>query len=832
MDTATMKDQQSQVHPSQGPPEIPHITTNIIPLSQILRKFAESSFSELQQVIQTQPNNEAKKKRLLELIVRLRQEYVRLYVLTKWSRTSAQDFTKFIDILVWLKEQTFHFNNLIWGTKSLNQSLLSAKLPNPDLITALEVYTNGRPTLPTHNFIEPKISTKKVLSTLKELNTILYMKYATADDLPEEFTNYSIKDGRIYIYTEDYNLQISTADETGPFFLISFEFTFGDFVTSRHLMRVCNETLRTSGFQELKRLLTNYTNTMKLYLIHQKLSPMKTIKHVYHQDKFQIVVHYWVNSFVFKYSYIEIGLNRANKIVYKWFRQGEYIETFDEVQDFGLFLRDIYHRHATFILDQIDDLTVNKSLLQINELTGLFYFKNTTPTLNASLKKLNIDDFKNINDNLQSIRMDVKFLKISTILSVTGWIPNELIKLNPQELKKLPSPIFQQEKAYALTKNMKFYTRKEWPSNWFLILFIDTKVKSFIGNIKSMLGQWTLQAPSELNIESFDYKISKQLIDYVSKKIMIHLITQELHGSTYKVSKDDTIVVKTDTFIKIPNTSNVLYMTFKVEPDNKTMLVKVKGKLNTELTLEDFAIDPSGVFEIFEVIHFRRTSILGNIVSKLERLAKIIELINYLKLEKMNLVSVKLDQVVFKYGDQVCVLKDNFDLELPANNPHNLCLVSIKGYLATKGVGHLFKYLQDSRELVTKLNEISASAQTENLSTFKTDKLRYEVVTKSSSMFSIVYYMGNSKSREILQMNIQIKANGGTYHYFIGFESLQYAEYLKQDLTLKGPLYSSMKSTTKITPLVNGVMVDEAGLGQVIDYFHNRIKENSTPVTS
>jgi len=801
-----------------NPPEIPHIVTNIIPLSDILRKFAEFSYAELSHITQTQPINEAKKRQLLEFVCYLRQEYTRLYVLTKWSKVSAQDFSKLIDLLAWLREQTNHFTNLIWATKSINQGLLSAKLPNPDLITALEVFTDGRPTLPSHNLIESKLTPQKVLETLQDLNVILSMKFALVEDIPDKFLDYEIKDGRIFIYTNDYQFQVSVIDENSPFFMIDFRFNFGDFEPSRKLLRISNEALRIGGFVELNKILTNYTNTMKLYMIHFKLNGLKNIKHVYHAEKFQIVIHYWINSYVFKNSYIEIGLNKDNKIIYRWFKQGVYVETFQDIQYIDDFLNDIYYKHACSILEQIDDLTVHKSVLQVNEKTGLFYFKNPTPLVNSFLKKLNTEDFNNINLNLKFLRMDHKFMEISTILSVTGWIQNDIVKLAPQEIAKLSTPeyISKNENLTFLMRNLKFYTRREWPTNWFLILIIDTKIKSFIGNIKSIAGQWNINSLTELNIETFDYRTSKHLIDHVSKKIITHLITDELGGTIYKIVKDDTIIIQTDSFIPIPDTSNVLYLSFKMEPNKKNILLKLKGKLNNSLSLEDFVIDKSGIFEVFENVEFKRYSILGNIIAKLQKLAKVIGLINFLKLESLNLLNVKLDEIVFKYSSQICTLRDGFDIELPPSNPHNICLVSIKRYLNKRGIGKLFKYLQDSNVLVEKLNELSKKPD----DSYDPSKLRYQVVPKNLNFFTVLYYNNSNSERQCLSLNIEMKNKNGKYYYLLSFDR---ENELKNEFTTKGELYQTIKPRRGLIPLHNGLMCDESSLNQVLGFFHEKI---------
>ncbi|KAH3680630.1 hypothetical protein WICMUC_000222 [Wickerhamomyces mucosus] len=836
----------------QEPPELAHITTNIIPLSTVLRKFSEFSYAELSHVIQTQPNNDAKKKKLLELIVYLRQEYMRLYVLTKWSKISAKDFTKLIDILAWLRQQTDYFTNLIWAVKSINQSLLSAKLPNPDLITALEVLNNGRPTLPTHNLLESRITTKKILETLEDLNVVISMKFALVENLPDEFKDYSIKDGRISIFTKDYKFELSAIDENSPFFIINFKFINFDHdqnndqginignnpQVSKHLIKICNEILRADNFQELHRVLTNYTNTVKLYLIHTKLNELKNIKHVYHADKFQIVVNYWINSFVFKNSYIEIGLSKkTEKICYKWYKQGEFQELFEDVDHVEDFLKEIYYKHSQKSLKKIENLTVNKSVLQINELTGIFYFKNSTPTLNNFLKKLNLDDFNNINENLRSLRRDLKFNEASTILNITGWIQNDLIKLNLNDFKKISQSMLngldvdESSNNIHNGKNWKFFTRNEWPSNWCLMLFIDNKIKPFIGNVRSIMGQSSLISFTELNIEFFEYKTSKNLINYVSKKIMIHLITQELKNSEYKVVEESNlIIVKTDTFIKIPDCSDVTYLSFKIDdPIKKTMLIKVKSRLNKEIKIEDFPIGSNGVFELSETIEFKSVSILKNFIDKLEKLSKIIELINFLKLEKLNLVNVKLDELTFKYGDHLCTLKDDLKIQLPPNNPHNVYAASIQKfneYIRTSSqnkadsVGKIFKYLQDSSELVTKLRKFSEIAENQFLSNYDLSKLSYQVVFKNPTFFSILYYKKNSSNRIAIELTVEIKLNDQNEFIYLFKISGDDQSKFKQDFAITGSF--SSKEFSDVLPLNDSLLVGSKGLNNTLDYFHNK----------
>lgn len=819
---------------TQIAPELPHITSNCVPLDSVIRKFVDYSYTELVQIIKTQPNDEVKKKRLLELIVRLRNEYIRLYVLSKWS-SSAADIGKVIDVFAWLRSTNESYIRAVQLTAGLPDSLLGATLPNPDLITALEVFLDGRPTLTTHNLIKSTISTKKVLETLNELNVILHVKFALVDQLPSNFHDYQIKDGRISIKTKNYEFQISCIDENSPFFIIDFQFNKDtEFIkptqVSSKLITVLNDSLKRGGFVELDKVLTNYINTLKLYSIHTKLKEIKNVKHIYQSEKYYIKINYWTQSVTFKDSYIEIGFNKKNEIIFNWYRQGVYEKSFnDEIDNKNSlkeFLNKIYKKHSNIALDQITNLNVGKAMLQINLYTGLFYFKNSTIFLNESLKQLNnCGEFSKIDEILDNLRNKLRINEISTILKLNDWNENNSIKLHHLEFKKFSKYFKSETEIY--NKPFKFFNRLGWPLNWYLILLvIDDKVHSFIGQIKSVSGLWMIQNTDALTIEEYNYKNSKEIINKVCTKIMISLILKELNPSTeFKLIRDDTIIINTNSFIKIPNCSNLLYLNFKFNLNDNKIKIKLKGKLNMELNLQDFNIDKNGLFEIVEVAGFNDDFLLNSIKIKLNKLVKIIGLVNFLKFENLNLINVKLDEIVFKYGSQTCILRNNQDIELPKDNPHNLCLFSIKNFLNKKGIGKLFKYLQNSNYLLIKMNELVKQCDLDN-NIHSNDKLRYQVTTKNLNYFTIIYYndMNKENTRQFLQLEIQMNydSNSKGFNYLIKFNennSVVKNEFFNN----KNEFIKNLTTLTNSIALGDGLICDDSSITTIVDQIHKKI---------
>jgi mediator of RNA polymerase II transcription subunit 14 len=888
--------QQQQQQRTDNPPPIPHITANIISLSSILRKFSEFSFAELSFILSIQPNDEQKKKKLLELIVHLRKEFVRLYVLLKWSKSSSIEFTKLIDLLSYLREQTQYFTNLIWATQGLNQSLLSAKLPNPDIVTSLEVLNHGVPILPTHNLIKrSELSSGKVLKVLKDLNVLLNIKFAMVDEIPRVFLeNYKIKDGRIYIRTKDYNFQLSMLHEKSSFILINFQLNGAEddeddqgvenIPHSSKLRRVSNEILKMDNFNELEKVFKNYNNTIKFYLIHLKLNKIKNIKHQYYPEKFLIMLHYWISSFVFKNSYIEIGLNKSNELIYRWFKSGKFVKTFKDVQDIEIFLQDIQFKHSQEILSQINDLSVNNSLLQLNSRTGLFYFKNSTPFLNNSLKKLNLDEFKNINDNMKQLKLSHQFKQLISILTVTNWQVNDSQKLPHSDLRKIL--IFDRNDIDSLTpaqinnigKSVKILTRHEWPMNWQLILFIDVnEIRGFIGTFNNS-GNGGLEHFKEVKVDSLTYRNSKEFIGGATEEVLIELISSELEGTRFKheeisgsggdkkksvtddtmdieinggegEKKPDTVkskvkngmfLIDTKSFVDVLYCSEVIYLKYEIL-ESLEVKVEIHGKLlknYQNLNLSELKIDNSkGFLQIEEIFKFNQVGnlkFLNGIKSKLKKLSKILELIDILQTEEgISLISINLNEIIFSYhsSENVIKLKQSStgikSIEFNDSNPHKLCQLSIQEYLNRNGISKLVKYLTNTITLFDKFKTISNSSIHQEGG----KQLSLEIIPKNVNNFDILYF--NSQSGKLIRLMIQIRKieNKDVFKFYLAVECSLEKDQAVFNEVLK---FSSNKSNSNNTNgfskgvvLLNDCVVCGGGekLESSIDYLNKLILE-------
>lgn len=355
-----------------GPPSIPHITNNIIPLSNILKYYSQTAYKQLTNIIDNLSNNQEtesdlnRKKAFLQVIISMRQDFVKIYTLVKWASVS-KDVSKLIDLLNWFRSQDFFFEQLGFGLNELNR-YSGAKLPNSDIITALDVFIKKRPQLPSYNFIRtPPVSPEKILEVFENLNLSLSARLALMDDLPPRFArHFEVQDGRIYFtipnefmvsVTAPNDLIIDSVDEysRSPFYFIDFKFLFGinpDNTLISHkknkiatslprssftrLEGLANNVLLTRGLQGLYDLLHRYAISFKLYLLYKQLKDLainsrwrNNIKYKYDNSKSLLIINYWSNHHSSRNwkSFIELGIDKNYHLNYRWFKNGVYDTT-------------------------------------------------------------------------------------------------------------------------------------------------------------------------------------------------------------------------------------------------------------------------------------------------------------------------------------------------------------------------------------------------------------------------------------------------------------------------------------------------------------------------
>lgn len=157
----------------QLPPEIERITFGYLPLSRLITRLVQETFNGLDEVINelsdlpapqltqnapinhvnSHPNgngivhnseaNTQKKLRLLNFAQDRRAQFIKILVLSQWSR-QAGAMSKVIDLKVWLDGQRRIYDEATVWMGELKRKMAPLRMPNPDLKTALEVLSLGK----------------------------------------------------------------------------------------------------------------------------------------------------------------------------------------------------------------------------------------------------------------------------------------------------------------------------------------------------------------------------------------------------------------------------------------------------------------------------------------------------------------------------------------------------------------------------------------------------------------------------------------------------------------------------------------------------------------
>lgn len=650
-------------------PDIPHITNNIIPLSNVLKFYTQEAYKQLTTAIENlsstkdTENDSSRKKFFLNLIISLRQDFIKIYTLVKWA-SSSKDISKLIDLLNWFRSQDFYFEQLGYGLNELIR-YSGAKLPNSDIITSLEVFIKKRPQLPSYNLIStPPISSEKTLEVLKDLNLTLMTRMALINNLPKRFiNNYEIRDGRVYFTIQnEFQVSVTVGNDLiieqeddyykSPFYFIDFKFLFGinpetalithkdnKIITKlpkssfQNLEKIVNTVLLNLGLGGLYDLLHKYSISFKLYLIARQLKDISinskwrnNIQFKYQNGKSLILINYWSSHYLSRNwkSFIELGIDKNYNLNFRWFKNGTYelnhgisgifdrnnikkqLDASDEQQNniepneesledlrednnedesepqdlsVDLILNIIVNKHSEMLMDKIYEtivkrlsdqeeycsfischqlllkLTPNKSVVfAINPLTGFFYFIDPSPIQNQVTKKINTqssnhknkpffsenDMVENIVNQLIQLKLEMFNKEINNKLITSGWINNEIIKLNDYETIKLSNFLNGDNFNNSNYNKIQFYRCKNWPLSWFLSNLVSgDNFRTFwwVARIKSIKGEWKIQWVQQLKFDqemetsdelTLDYKFFNNLSSLCSNMIIDHMILEEL----------------------------------------------------------------------------------------------------------------------------------------------------------------------------------------------------------------------------------------------------------------------------------------------------------------
>ncbi|UKZ77847.1 hypothetical protein TrVFT333_005573 [Trichoderma virens FT-333] len=381
------------------PDEIVHITQGFVPLSLLLTRLAQSTHNMVQDKIaelakmplpaaatngntnytqsapdDTSSENLRKKAALLHFTQDMHAKWVKALVIVEWSRKASM-VSKLIDLKFHLDQQRILYDTALDSIINVKRDLTYARMPSPDLKTALQVLSTGTaPWMPD-------------LRGIGDLDTLLSLRLNLDDfdKIPYQFRNYTIGSGRVtFKVAGEFEVDLTIADEDfeKQFWFIDFRFAFRPAALSlpeslRAPLENCvNEALAKDGLTGCYQFLHEYVLTTKINeLKRQALQLSRTSwtgTLAVEPLNRALSIQYWTSrsTATSLKNWIIVAINSGRKqggridpkassfLAAKWYRDGKEVKDVEiEVNTENLsaeaLLKDVVGRHIEYILSSI-----------------------------------------------------------------------------------------------------------------------------------------------------------------------------------------------------------------------------------------------------------------------------------------------------------------------------------------------------------------------------------------------------------------------------------------------------------------------------------------------
>lgn len=403
------------------PDEILHISDGFIPVADILSKLAQKTHNQLQikilelakmplpmaavngnsahpdgQLDDRSTENLGKKSTLLEFVQDTHAKFVKALVIAAWSRNAAT-VSKLIDVMSFMTLKLSYYETALDKLIQMKRDLTFARIPCPDLQTALQVLSAGEASwMPDFGYITPPpLSAREQMKWVNELNTLLSIRLNVEDHdkIPYHFRDYSIESGRVTFRVHgefEVDLTIADDDFEKQYWFIDFRFLFTPAPTGLtevvrfEIEALVNAALQNDGLQGCYNVLHEFVLTHKITEYVRQAFEMArglwsdTLK-VERLNR-AMSIQYWTNrlSSDGPNSWIILGVHSGkvpgvvphpkhkSHLTLRWFRDGKEVKDADipiddaEISTEAL-LRRVIARHTEHILSGLHGKLRNKT---------------------------------------------------------------------------------------------------------------------------------------------------------------------------------------------------------------------------------------------------------------------------------------------------------------------------------------------------------------------------------------------------------------------------------------------------------------------------------------
>ncbi|RKF63359.1 Mediator of RNA polymerase II transcription subunit 14 [Erysiphe neolycopersici] len=415
------------------PSEILHITQGYISLKTLIARLAQkthrdllktvkdlaqmpttylkanSNGSQVMAVDDTSAENLAKKLRILKFVTEAHEAWTKALVITGWSR-KAEDVSKIIDLKVHLDARLQDYVAAIDQMAHDKRGYIHARLPNPDIKTALEVMETGKASwMPQLGYIPPpQLDAYDIMEVFADLNTILStrLQLNEYDTLPYYFKNFRIKSGRVtFIVAGEFELDLTIAEEApeAQYWFLDLRFIFSPSLKILspnlrfYLENKINEILSKDGLSGCYNFLHDLVLTYKINELRRQAVNLANHRWI-HSVKVEVLnrsicIQYWIDRFhkapkenKIPKNWLILGVHSGNtkttgsslkvtrRLGVRWFRESKEQKDvnipIDDVDlSAELLLTTVTSKHITFILTSICEKLQSKPLYANQDLS-------------------------------------------------------------------------------------------------------------------------------------------------------------------------------------------------------------------------------------------------------------------------------------------------------------------------------------------------------------------------------------------------------------------------------------------------------------------------------
>ncbi|KAG6005791.1 hypothetical protein E4U21_007624 [Claviceps maximensis] len=422
------------------PDEIVHITQGFVPLSLLFTRLAQVSHNALQDKIielakmpmsamvmngtsssysssgpdDTSPDTLRKKGSLLQFAQEWHGKWLKALVIAEWSRQSHQ-VSKLIDLKFHIDQQRMVYDAALDSIVNVKRDLAFARMPSPDLKTALQVLSTGSaPWMPDLHYIEPPaLTAEEQLKWMSDLDTLLSLRLNLDDfdKIPPQFRDYRIGSGRVTFKVDgEFEVDLTIADEDfeKQFWFIDFRFVFRPAPTRlsdslrSYLESGVNDALGREGLEACYQFLHEFVLTTKIHELRRQAMQLSrgswTGSLNVEPLNRALAIQYWTSrpAVTGTKSWVLVAVNSNRKsvgkhdvssssqLVAKWYRDGKEVQEtppeFD-VDDLSMesLLTNVIAQHVEHILGNIHDKLLTAARFQGQEAGMALRISKTDP---------------------------------------------------------------------------------------------------------------------------------------------------------------------------------------------------------------------------------------------------------------------------------------------------------------------------------------------------------------------------------------------------------------------------------------------------------------------